>query len=63
MKSTSMMNLFSEQKCRSSRFAQVQQPSIQAKQIADKQPFVRMNGSVARAKAAEQALEGMKGPG
>lgn len=57
------MNRFSEQKCRSSLFAQVQQPSIQAKQTADKQLFVRMNGSVARAKVAEQALEGMKGHG
>lgn len=57
------MNRFSEQKCRSSLFAQVQQPSIQEKQTADKQLFVRMNGSVARAKVAEQALEGMKGPG
>lgn len=57
------MNLFSEEMRRSSRIAQVWQPSIQETQTVDKQPFVWTNGSVARVKVAEQALEGMKDPG
>ena len=52
------MNLFSEEMRRSSRIAQVWQPSIQ-----ETQTFVWTNGSVARVKVAEQALEGMKDPG